>query len=257
MSTSTKPSFILLPGAWCPATYYEKVTPKLESLGYETIALDLPSVGKKPDSPPASAYDDANFVRAKITELSNQGKDVIICANSYGNFVAFEASKGVSKADRQASGKPGGVVHLIVLDFLLAPIGKNVQEVIFPHIPVDGSKPVEDYLEPSMPVEVGGKFLFGSLSDEEQLHYGKMVQPHSAKSFTNPLTYAAYEHIPTTCVIGELDLALKPELQHESVDAAIAKGVGKIKKVVLQTDHIPMLAHPEEVVKVCEEAVHW
>lgn len=99
-----------------------------------------------------------------------------------------------------------------------------------------------------------GQLFFGSLPKDQQLYYGGMVKPHSVKAFSDPLTYAAYEHIPTTVVIGENDAALPPKFAHENVDKVIEKGVGTVKKISIPADHVMMTSHPEDIVKICLEA---
>ncbi|KAF2467182.1 alpha/beta-hydrolase [Lindgomyces ingoldianus] len=246
--SSALTTFVFVPGAFCPGSYYHKVIAKLEALGYEAVALDLPSVGPKPESKPATGYEDASYVNSKVTELLNQGKNVVLGANSYGGFVVTEASKGLSKAEREAAGKPGALIHLVLMGSFLTPVGKTVKDMLTGHIPLDFESEVE-YID-SGPAEIAGYAFFGSLPQEDQMIYGGQTKPHSAASFRDPLTHAGYEHIPTTVVIGELDRAYSPKVQHENVDAVIAKGVGQVKKVVLPVDHIPMLAHPDEIVSV-------
>lgn len=105
---------------------------------------------------------------------------------------------------------------------------------------------------------MAGPFLCGSLANEEQLYYGAMCKAHAAKSFVDPLTYAAYEFIPTMVVIGTDDKALSPELQHKNVDEVIArqseKGAVLVRKVAIEADHCSMLSHPQKVVQLCLEA---
>lgn len=250
MASTSKPSFIFIPGAWCPGSYYEKVIPILQSAGYEGIAIDLLSVGRKDTAP--TGYDDAAHLRAKATELLDQGKDVILVANSYGGWVAQEASKGLARADRNTG---GAVVHLVLLDTLLVPEGATFSSLVAQYVPAPITDPNIEWIDP-VPGEHAGALLFGSMSQEEQLHYSNMGAAHSMKSLADPLTYAAWQHIPTTSVIGENDLALPPEVQHKNVDKAIEEGkAGKVKKVVIKGGaHCPMLSHPDEVVKICLDA---
>src|SRR5690606_41993796 len=47
--------------------------------------------------------------------LVNQDKDVVLVANSYGGVPSSEAAFGLGKAERQAQGKQGGLIHLVFL----------------------------------------------------------------------------------------------------------------------------------------------
>lgn len=242
-------AFVLVPGGFCPGSYFHKVTERLTALGYATHEIDLPTVGK-PDKPPASVYDDASHIRSVMEKFADEGKSVILAGNSYGGFVATEAVQGTTRADREKMGKPGGLVHLVYLASLLPPVGMDVLELAGPAVPVDVTE--QDFLDPPPPeVAVG---LVGNVSEEEVKHYGSQLKCHSARSMKNKLTYAGYLHVPTTFVISENDKIVQPKTSHENVDAVIAKGAGDITKVSLQAEHCAMLSNPDDVVKVLLEA---
>ncbi|KAF2192727.1 hypothetical protein K469DRAFT_553900, partial [Zopfia rhizophila CBS 207.26] len=63
-------TFVLVPRAFYPALYYYKMTKKLYSLGYDAIAINLLSVGKR-DTGSATGYDDAGHVRSVIAGLAD------------------------------------------------------------------------------------------------------------------------------------------------------------------------------------------
>ncbi|KAH7126621.1 Alpha/beta hydrolase fold-1 [Dendryphion nanum] len=251
MASVAKPTFVLVPGAWCPAVYYEKVVALLKSKGYEAIAIDSLSVGRKDNQPPATAYDDANHVRETVIPILDAGTNVILVGNSYGCFISCESAKGLSKKDREAEGKKGAVTHLILNNFVLPTKGSTVGQLVGPHIPMPTDVDISDpYLSPiGGDPSFGAVLLFGDAS-EESMKYVAMVQPHSAASFADPLTWEAYEGIETTVMIGEKDLALSPEVQSKAVDDAVVKG-GKIRKVILEGGaHVPMIGQAEAFVKI-------
>jgi pimeloyl-ACP methyl ester carboxylesterase len=249
---TSKLCFLCLPGAWCPSTFYEKVIAKLLAQDYEAIALDPPSSLQESDTSAPGFYDDANFVRATIEELSSAGKTVIVVGNSYGGFLATEACKGLLQPDRLSAGKKGGVAHIIIIGSLLAAKGKSVGDMLAGHIPLDFGAP-QDWFPPA-PAEISWRTFFGSLPEEEGLKYGGMMRSHSSKSFMEPITFTAHEYIPTTVVIGSKDLALAAKVQEDRVDEVIAKGNNNIKKILIEADHIPMLAQADEIVKIFLEA---
>lgn len=226
--SSSKPFFVLLPGSWCPAAYYEKLTPLLEQQGYEALALDLPTT--RGEGPPSTFYDDADFVRSRIERLADQGKKVIVVGNSYGGFLANECCKGVLASDRKSAGKEGGVIHVVILDSLLPPTGTTVAENLQGHIPLNFDNLPTDWLPGASP-EMAHMAFFGSMSQEEGLKYGGMIANNSAKAFGDKITFAAYEHVATTVVVGSKDMALKPEVQEKRVDEVLRSGNMFVKKV--------------------------
>ncbi|KAF2241764.1 alpha/beta-hydrolase [Trematosphaeria pertusa] len=251
MSHSTT-AFLFVPGAWCPSTYYSKVVSLLTAQGYTAFAFNLPSCGKK-DTVPTFA-DDVTHIRSHATSLLDAGKDVVIVGNSYGGFVTLESCKGLAKKDREADGKTGGTLKgIILIGSFLAEVGNTMKELTAGHVPLppDLSDP---WIEP-VPGDAGYRFLCGSLPEEEGLKWGNMVRAQCVAPFVEPLTYAAYEEVPTTMVIGGKDVALPPDVQHESFRKAEERGAKGLRKVVIEgADHCAMLNSPEEVARVCVEA---
>jgi pimeloyl-ACP methyl ester carboxylesterase len=126
----TKPTFVLVPGSFSPPSWYEKVTPFLEKAGYENVVVPLPSANSegKYKTPPTMT-DDAASIKAVISDLVNNGKEVIIVMHSYGGYPGTEATGGLAKADRQKQGKDGGVVALVYVAGWMPPVGKSIFEL--------------------------------------------------------------------------------------------------------------------------------
>ena len=94
MSSITKPTIVLIPGAWHQPHHYSALTSSLSTLGFPIRSLKLPSVNA-PDPAQTTLEADVAFVREKliIPEL-DAGKDIILIAHSYGGTVAGAAAKG-------------------------------------------------------------------------------------------------------------------------------------------------------------------
>lgn len=67
--------------------------------------------------------DDAEFFKGIIESFADEGKDVLLFAHSYGGIAATEAAKGLGKAEREAQGKPGGIVRIVYLSALVVAEG--------------------------------------------------------------------------------------------------------------------------------------
>jgi pimeloyl-ACP methyl ester carboxylesterase len=257
-------AFFFVPGAFCPGTYFHKVVDELRSQGYYARALDLPSMDtklkEKGELP--GLYADATYVREAILgalDHSHESKNVVLVASSYGGAVAFEACKGITAEERRETrtGQDGGGIlkHLVLLGSLLAEPGPTAQELVGAPIPDDPetNRPVSHIN--ALDTGLAGAVLCGSLPKEKQEYYGAMGKAISAQAFLEPLTFAAFEKVPTTLVIGAKDLALPPEKQHEYFDKAVERGVNGLRKVIVEDgDHLTMLSNPEVVVKVCLDA---
>lgn len=125
--TSSKPVIAIVPGSFSNASSYYALVDKIQGLGYEAFVNNLPSASRHPPEEPASLQDDAGFFRSIFERLADQGKDVVVVMHSYGGLVGSEAVKGVAKADRQASGKPGGVVKLVYVTATVLPVGASMK----------------------------------------------------------------------------------------------------------------------------------
>ena len=244
-------AFVQVPGGFSLGAFFHKTTAKLTQLGYDAVEINNPTVVDTDKL--ASFYDDAAHVHDGVEQFLDQGKDVVLIGNSYGGFVITEASRGLSKADRNAAGKDGALVHLFYLSSLFAPIGVTGHEMTGGNIPVDTTSP-NDFIGP--PAAATVKVLVGSLSEDEQKHYDNLLRPQSAKAFSDKMTYAGYLHIPTTIVIGERDECVPTSLMHQNVDAVIAKGQADIRKISLpNAEHCMMVTQPDEVMNILMDIV--
>ena len=124
----SKPSILLIPGSFALPSFYHEVVDAVAK-DYSIKALHLPSVGLAPKTPregaPPSMYDDAAFIAKEAEKLADEGKDVILVAHSYGGIPVSESTKGLSKEERKASGKKGGIVHLAYMTVLLPAVGMS------------------------------------------------------------------------------------------------------------------------------------
>lgn len=245
-------AFVLIPGGFCPGSFFRKVTKKLNSLGYAVSEIDLPTL-EHTDAPPAGMYDDAAAVREAAASFMDIGKNVVVAANSYGGFVATEAMKELSEAERQAAGKSGGrLASLVYIGSLLPSAGLTCAELVSSVVDGLNFESDTDFLDPPPP-EVGG-MIMSDLEPEEAMSYVKQLKPQSKKAPNEPLTHEGYWHVPVTYVVTENDKTVAAEHQHKSVDAAIASGKGNIKKVPIKSDHCAMISHPDEIVQILLDA---
>lgn len=110
MMTSTT-TFVLVPGAWHPASALDPIAKPLSDAGYTVRGIDLPSCGAEP---PLSEFGpDVDAISKAIAEEADRGQDVVVFMHSYGGIVGTESCRGLGKKERVAAGKKGGVVRLI------------------------------------------------------------------------------------------------------------------------------------------------
>lgn len=138
----SKPAILLFPGSFVrPVLGYQPIIDHLTREGYEIKGLHPPSVGPGPrqgrDGPAPTMYDDAALIATEAEKLADEGKDVIVIGHSYGGVPVSQAPKDLSKDQRQAQGKPGGIVRLGYITSLVPALGKSAVDVL-------GTVPKED-----------------------------------------------------------------------------------------------------------------
>lgn len=118
----SKPTIVLVPGAWHQPVIYDETMMTLEGYGYPTVALALPSVGAKP---PHKNFDgDVKVIRDSLmTLVEGEGKDVVLVTHSYSGLPGNEASIGLGKKERLLKGLKGGVIRLVFIQALAMPEG--------------------------------------------------------------------------------------------------------------------------------------
>ncbi|KAK7403069.1 hypothetical protein QQX98_011180 [Neonectria punicea] len=123
----SKPTIVLVPGAWHTPKHYNLLLQRLRDAGYPTSSQQLTSVGST-DPKNQTVATDTNFIRESLLlpEL-DQGKDAILIMHSYGGCPGAAAAKGLSKTERAAAGQKGGIVGLIFMCAFLANEGDSLR----------------------------------------------------------------------------------------------------------------------------------
>lgn len=242
-------AFVLVPGSFSPTSFYEKVVPLLESKGFLAVPTALQSAGKRPQGP-ATFEEDVSFIASTIQKLSDEGKDIVLTMNSYGGFPGTEASKGLSKKEREANGLKGGIIALVYLASFLPAVGLSLRATMGDNLP-DSIKKAGDYM--TMNYEEDWKNIFSDMEETDARHYMNLMPNHSTVSLSGKLSYPGYLHIPTTYLLTEEDKIISAEAQEEMIKMVEGLG-GKPKVVRKKVGHVPMLSIPVEVVSVLIEA---
>src|SRR5204863_10187278 len=124
-----KPSVVIAPGSFSSSALYKDLLDRLEAHGYEAIYVHLPSTRHRTDIPPPTMEDDAKHIQSVTTPLVEEGKDVVLVMHSYGGIPGTESARGLAKADRQASGKKGGISSLVYVTALLTRVGECLRDL--------------------------------------------------------------------------------------------------------------------------------
>ena len=117
------PTLVFAPGAWHTPDYFDEVR-KLahDKYGYPSEVVSFPTFAAEP--PLKDNEKDVAATREVVSKLvEEEGKDVILVMHSYAGIPGCSALKGLAKVDQKASGKKGGVTHLVFVACILTPVG--------------------------------------------------------------------------------------------------------------------------------------
>lgn len=117
----SKPTIVMVPGAWHKPVIYSGVVTALSNHGYPTVSLSLPSVGAVP--PLQDFSSDVAAIRDCLTELVSDDKEVVLVVHSYTGLPGGEAPKGLGKKEREVKGLKGGVIRYVVINGFATPPG--------------------------------------------------------------------------------------------------------------------------------------
>ena len=258
---STKPSIVLVPGAWHLPTAFSPLTKYLEQNGYSVHPVALASVDSAKPQPNFDA--DVAAISTKLTELADAGDDLVVLTHSYGGIPGSSATKGLLKSDLEKEGKKGGVVHLIYCCSFALPEGVSLMDALqhtplpwFKFLDPEAAKQHKENREtltlvPATPKET----FYNEIKDADAVKWLiKELRPHSYGSMWSGVSYAGWNECPATYVICKKDEAIPESAQVGMCDGADASGKvggkegGKINRVVLESaDHTPFWSFTEEL----------
>ncbi|KAK5693876.1 hypothetical protein LTR17_024942 [Elasticomyces elasticus] len=233
------PTIIIVPGAWHSGTkHFKPLTSRLETAGYTVIPLDLPSIGDTPS--PTGFQDDITYIAAAISRVADQGQDVVLVMHSRGGHCGSDAAQGLSKADREAAGKKGGIVRLVYLCAFAAP--ERMSVFFATNGPDDWVQVNHDICIPMRSEEI-----FYNDCTAEQIEEAKR---HGTRCFLLPLSYAAWKHMPSTYLVCENDRGIPLAAQEEMVVQLGAQ----FEVERCQAGHSPFLSMPDLTAEVGRRA---
>ncbi|KAL5319033.1 hypothetical protein ACEPPN_014103 [Leptodophora sp. 'Broadleaf-Isolate-01'] len=212
-----KPSILLIPGSFALPEFYDPVMNAIAAKGYSIRGLHLLAVGLKTGpregSPPAM-------------------------------------TKRLSKAERQAQGKKGGIIRLGYMAAVVPALGVSAQGLLA-DLPSENQASMKAdergrlYLNP---ISVSAAFTFSDLPVAEGEAWVRKFPQHSAVSFTNKLTHAGYKDMPVSYLFCEGDLCITPALQRKGIATMEEASGRKVDVTSIKSDHVPPVSHPELVV---------
>ncbi|KAH8811361.1 Alpha/beta hydrolase fold-1 [Xylogone sp. PMI_703] len=243
----TKPTIILVPGAWHTPNGYDPILPFLHASGFKSTSVHLPSIGVSPGLP--NFLGDVEAIRKVALGLIELGKEVVIVSHSYGGVPTSEAVRGLGKKDRQAQGLPGGVILLIYIAAIVPEVGSNALEALkdeIKPIPQERIDNGDGTISMVNPIEC----FYNDLDKEEAKFWSSLLRTQSSGVFTSPLTYDGYRHIASMYIFTTRDQALSIQTQRQ-----MAANAGITLTEDIDTGHSPFLSRPRETAEIIQRVI--
>lgn len=244
--SSSKPTILLVPGAWHSPDLYAPMTDLLVAEGYEYIGISLASIGA---DPALENWDpDVELIHKTVLGVLDQGKDVVLVVHSYGGLVGSEAMKGLGKKQRESEGKKGGVVRLVYICAFFLELGMHLQAVKndqpYPWMMVD-------YETNKVWATQSPHILYNDCTPEVAKAMTASLTHHSWRCFFSNVTYAAWRDIPSTYLVCENDNAIPGSTQ----EGMLKNTPGHLFEIErCQAGHSPFLSMPKETADVIRRA---
>ncbi|KAL3478498.1 alpha/beta-hydrolase [Aspergillus californicus] len=244
----SKPTILLIPGAWHRGSTFEPVAALLRTQGYPAETLTLLSAGGPTST---TVADDAAYIQKRyLDDLISQGKEVVVVMHSYAGIPGTDSVKGRTRRDIAAQGRKGGVVALVYMAALLISAGQSVASTL-PDGAAASMMTFEG--EKSYCIDPIPKF-YNDLDEHTARKHAAELVYHAKPSFYTPLSYETYRDVPTTYLFCEKDASFPLAMQQAM---AAMPGDGLVRTRTCAGGHSAMLSMPRAVADVVQSAASY
>lgn len=223
---STKPTIVLVHGAFADGSSWGKVILALEENGYVVIAVQ---------NPLTSFADDVTTTRRVIDA---QPGSVVLVGHSYGGAVITSAAVGASNVKALVYVAAFGPDAGEFLQGVLKEYPSKISTALVPDaagfLYIDRAKFQEAFA--------------ADVSDRERTVMAATQKPINAQIFGHVFETPTWKQIPSWYLVASEDQAITPELQR-----MFAKRMAATTREV-SASHVPFMSKPTVVARIIEEA---
>jgi len=225
---STRPTIVLVHGAFAHAGCWAKLIPLLRAKGFSVVASNCPL---------SSLADDVEVVQQTI---KMQDGPVLLVGHSWGGAIITEV------------GNESNVRGLVYIAAAAPDTGQSFNDWWGGYPTAPGAPEIKPHGKDRFVLTLEGFrrfFAQDCATDESELLYCTQG-PYAATANNEPITKAAWRDKPSWFIMGEQDHMLIIDLERDT-----AKKIGA-KTLVLQSSHVPMISHPGEVADFVQSAAN-
>lgn len=231
---ATKPTVVLVHGAFADASSWNGVVNVLEQDGYKVIAAANPLRGVKSDGAAVAAL------------LASVKTPVVLVGHSYGGNVISNAAYGQANVKALVyvsafAPETGETVAQLAGKFPGSTLGPTLAD---PVVLADGGKDL--YIQQD---KFHDQFA-ADLSDEQATLMAATQRPVTEAALNEKATTPAWKSIPSWHIYGDADKNIPPQAMAFMAERAHARAV----EVIQGASHVVMVSHPESVARMIEKA---
>ena len=227
----TKPTVVLVHGAWADASSWNGVVERLEDRGYTVLA---------PANPLRNLQDDAAYLSSILATISGP---IVLVGHSYGGMVMTDAAVGhpnVKALVYIAAFAPDAGDTLATIEAMNP--GAEVGLSTLTLRPFPGG--VDAYITPS----VFHNVFCADVPSSTAAVMAATQRPIDAAVLAEPSGPPAWRTIPSWYLVASDDHAIPP-----ATERFMAKRAGSTT-VEISASHVAMVSHPDAVVELIERA---
>lgn len=225
---TTNPTIILVHAAWADGSSWSKVIPRLQALGLNVVAAQIPLT---------SLSDDIAAVRREIDRVDGP---VVLAAHSYGGAVISAAAAGESK-----------VQSLVIIAGMAPDAGETIAALLQrdPAHPLHVGPVPDAHGFLRLPERAFAQSVAQDSTPGETSLMQVVQRPLSVRCITEPMPTPATREKPTWFMIAERDRMISPVTQHFMAERTNAH------LDIQDVDHTPLSSAPEKVVSLIQRAI--
>lgn len=230
---TTKPTIVLVHGAFADASSWNGVVERLERRGYTVIAAANPLRG---------LYNDSAYIASVLDSIKGP---IVLVGHSYGGALISSAAAGNAR-----------VKSLVYVSALMPDVGESGMSLAarFPSelgtatksVPyrAGGVSGTDLYLKPDRLRQV----FAADLPESTTRVLAVTQRPVATTAFSEKAKVAAWKHIPSWFLVAKQDKTINPDQERFE-----AKRAGS-HTVEIDSSHVAMIAHPEAVTDLVLQA---
>jgi pimeloyl-ACP methyl ester carboxylesterase len=236
MSRSDSPTVVLVHGAFADASSFARIIPELIARGLDVVAPAVPN---------RSLLGDADYIAAIVRQTPGP---VVLVGHSYGGAVITVA------------GVEDNVRALVYLAGYALEEGESLGELqgrfpdsdlatalVYSPFPIEGS--TTSGTDESVQIDKFPSIFAADVDPRLASVLAVSQRPLAAQAFSEKAPKAAWKTKPSWGLVAAADHTINPDVERFGYKRA------GMTTVEVDSSHLVMLAHPERVIKLIEEAV--